>query len=211
MVHPDSVITTLLQDFNQDFYDALTDKEYFCYEDAVNGTKEDYMPFFTDLNAQLENYLNSFTDETQVFFDMTQSIYSFIVLNTQYGVGSEMEDEIHGDNIFSIGGLVDDMISRPVDYYDDFFIDAESNPRAPNLEADIDHVETAPQDDINSANTLTNDLGSVIQDQVNKLLYEDQTIQDTISKEDRYTKIFVENRYSEYYDVLQISGVDPFE
>lgn len=240
-VHPNSVIATTIQDYNEDFYNKLVDMEYLCYEnssqqseiddsDTYSSTEEAYKPFFQDLNDGIVAYFSSSGFDRDVYYDLMQGMYSFIQLNSLYDYRNDLLDELDGDEIFNINDFIPTVLDYADDYYDDLNIYEEPDEEtgelvevveAPNLEADIDFLEQTDtetgalvikQETNNKASSLQSDIQSAVEKKINRLLYEEEEIVgSSIPKEDMYQKVFKDHNYDFYYDFLGIENVDPFE
>lgn len=240
-VHPNSVIATTINNYNEDFYIKLTDMEYLCYENSsrqsqidnsttYSSTEQAYKPFFQSLNNGIVAYFSSSGFNREVYYDLMQSMYSFIQLNALYDYRNDLLNELNADEIFNINDFIPTVLGYADDYYDDLQIVEEENEetgvmeevvKANNLQNDIaflqqTNTETGAlvikQETNNKASTLQSDIQSAVEKKINRLLYEDQEIVgDSIPKEDMYQKVFKDHNYNFYYDFLGIQNVDPFE
>ena len=232
MAHPESVLSTRIQTYDSDFYDKLTAMESFCYdnseqEDVEDGVEE-YQPFFQDLNDAIEGYFDSNEFSRDALFDLLQGMYTYVKLNVLYEYREDLKEQLQASEIFDMDGFVEDTLSRPDDYYDDFFIEIEEDdelgpietPRAPNLEDSVSRLtavdeETGVNVIVGSTNAKVRSLQSTIQraveKKINKLLYQDEEIKDTIAKEDMYDAVFVAYGFDFYVDFFGIEDVNPFD
>ena len=232
MAHPESVLSTRIQTYDSDFYDKLTAMESFCYdnseqEDVEDGVEE-YQPFFQDLNDAIEGYFDSNEFSRDALFDLLQGMYTYVKLNVLYEYREDLKSQLQASEIFDMDGFIEDTLSRPDDYYDDFFIEIEEDdelgpietPRAPNLEDSVARLtavdeETGVNVIVGSTNAKVRSLQSTIQraveKKINKLLYQDEEIKDTIAKEDMYDAVFVAYGFDFYVDFFGIEDVNPFD
>ena len=232
MAHPESVLSTRIQTYDSDFYDKLTAMESFCYdnseqEDVEDGVEE-YQPFFQDLNDAIEGYFDSNEFSRDALFDLLQGMYTYVKLNVLYEYREDLKEQLQASEIFDMDGFIEDTLSRPDDYYDDFFIEIEEDdelgpietPRAPNLEDSVSRLtavdeETGVNVIVGSTNAKVRSLQSTIQraveKKINKLLYQDEEIKDTIAKEDMYDAVFVAYGFDFYVDFFGIEDVNPFD
>lgn len=232
MAHPESVLSTRIQTYDSDFYDKLTAMESFCYdnseqEDVEDGVEE-YQPFFQDLNDAIEGYFDSNEFSRDALFDLLQGMYTYVKLNVLYEYREDLKEQLQASEIFDMDGFIEDTLSRPDDYYDDFFIEIEEDdelgpietPRAPNLEDSVSRLtavdeETGVNVIVASTNAKVRSLQSTIQraveKKINKLLYQDEEIKDTIAKEDMYDAVFVAYGFDFYVDFFGIEDVNPFD
>ena len=232
-VHPNSVISNVIGDFSQSLYDKLTDMENYCYEQSTQseGSEENYKPFFEELNQGILDWFEGDLDE-QAIFDLMQAIYSFIALNIMYDYRDDLKSELPAPLAFNMGGFIDDVDSYSIDHYDDIVMaqgeDEDGNTisflKAENIEADIakfnppedpepgqDPLPPAIAETNSNIIALRSKVQQAVQRKINKLLYQDEEILNSLDKSEMYEKVFVEYEYDTYIEFLNIEGVDPFE
>lgn len=207
-------------------------------EDQLDGSisydnmEDVYKPYFQSLSDGIESWFNASFNE-EALFDLMQGMYTFIHLNTMYDYRNDLKNDLDASYVFDMGGYIEDLDGYAISYYDDVVITQEENPdtgmmednvTASNLEADIARFtpiidettgESSPPPAVASTNnkisSLQGQIQSAVQKKINRLLYEDEEIQDTIRKDQMYQAVFVDYGYDFYIDFLGITGVDPFE
>lgn len=160
MAHPDSVIDTEIADYRQDFYDALVAMEEYTYDesqqpDGLGGMAgvEEYQPYWQSYSDAIMGYLEGPDTSGSNAKDFIIGLYAFLSQFVLKGRGSQaLRDDSNAKTIFDIDGLVGDVLSRPVDYYDDYEpdpdpMDPETSDSAPRLQADTARANVAMAQD----------------------------------------------------------------
>lgn len=177
MPHPDSVIDTAIADYRQDFYDALVAMEEYTYEesdrpDGEGGTAgvEEYQPFWQAYSNAIMDYLDGPSTSGADAKDFIIGLYAFLSQLELKGRGSQsLKDDSNARKVFDIDGLVDNVLSRPVDYYDDYEPDPDpedpnTSDSAPRLEADTAHASGAMAEDESQISALQSQYVGVLTD-----------------------------------------------
>ncbi|MCC5811322.1 MAG: hypothetical protein JJU06_13210 [Ectothiorhodospiraceae bacterium] len=173
MPHPQSVLDIRIAEFRQDFYDALAAMEAHTYDhstrDAPGGGLAgvgEYQPFWQAYNAAVLSYLDGSIGK-QSMADFLLGLFCFLFNFIARGRGPQaLHDASNAAAIFRLDGLVDDVLSRPVDYYDDYTFD-DADPmnilaEAPRLEADTQRAGEAWEPDLAAFNNLKGQYGAEV-------------------------------------------------
>jgi len=131
-VHPDSVISTWVNDFHPSFYDSLTSKENWTYLNAPPGSVDGetgldgWKRLYGNLNTALTNWNNHDRDVGGYSLnlpDLLLFIHSYMALGEQFPLLTfpNVYDTNNIDfyKIFNINNFIETTLANPVDWYDD--------------------------------------------------------------------------------------------
>ena len=157
-----SVINTDIALYNQAFYDKLIAMETYTYEQSQqpkfhpldpqfveeNAGFDEYSPFWTSFSNAIMSYLSGSISRDEITdFLLGLFVHAHATIVRQRG-DQQLIDDSAFDVAFSINGLVQSVLSRNVEFYDDYVApiwenDSEaglqqiSDPAAPRLQSDV--------------------------------------------------------------------------
>jgi len=128
-IHPNSVFSKKIKDFDIDFYKSLTDKENFCY---VNSTRQhasfdNYEPFFEALNQAILSYLNANRD-IKKWYSLTNSIYVYDYLREKIKGEIVSEEQLKATYIVNLDNYIPFLKTKSIQYFDDIIQRSETDP-----------------------------------------------------------------------------------
>lgn len=202
-VHPNSVISTTINNFDPILYVSLTDKEYFLYTDTPTG-EMDYKPFVIDLNSAIVNWMN-INRKTEVE-DIIMAIYSKDVLNNSYGSGALPVADSR--TLYTMNGFRSRIKTDPLNYYQDYS-NVSPPPVAPRLQSDAALIQGARlAQEVSAVEAATVSNRSGVSAIINTLLFEDLPILNPPkTKADIANDIFISLNWKEVYEGLNVGGL----
>lgn len=223
VIHPDSVISKDIKEFNTDFYKSLVEKENYCYTSTrTHASVDNYQPFFTDLNNAIMAYLNKSRDITK-WRGLTNTLYVYDYLKDIMGDNLISESDIVATYIANIDDYIPLLLTKANDYFDDIIQQSETDPEtgqtttyyeAPTLEDDTARIQS-------EADTLSTENGKIetVQNTISPAV--DSAIQEAAyttyerdfsgqSKEGKYKYVFEELKYKQMANKLNgLQDLDP--
>ena len=206
MAHPQSVLNTNISNYNQDFYNKLAAMESFTYDNSTqpkydstdpeftdpNETAgfDEYSPFWSSFNSAIMSYLSGSISRDEITdFLLGLFVHAHATIVRQRG-DQQLIDDSAFDVAFSINGLVQSVLNRSVDFYDDYV--------APTFDEGIE-VTSA------SASRLQSDTAAILGDEELEILsaYEIDKEQ-WIDLVPQFTRNTAANAVRDVYE-----GVDP--
>lgn len=171
MAHPNSVLNIAIANYRQDFFDKLAAMEAHTYDNSILGGVAEYQPFWQAYSDAIMIYLGQSMGSAQSK-DFIIGLYAYLSQWELRGRGSQaVIDASNALAIFDINGLVGDVLSRTVDYYDDFVAGEEGageDPGKPDsaarIEADTSRAEGAWGPDSAQVDALQNTYISALTD-----------------------------------------------
>lgn len=134
MPHPLSVLDTSIETYNQAFFNKLADMEFFTYENSTqpkydptdpqftseSAGFDEYSPFWSGFNSAILSYLSGSISRDEITdFLLGLFVHAHATIVRQRG-NQQLIDNSSFDVNFSINGLVQLVLSRDVDFYDDY-------------------------------------------------------------------------------------------
>jgi hypothetical protein len=134
MAHPQSVLSTSIADYSQEFYDKLAAMEAFTYDESErpkfdeldpnfeSGTAgfDEYSPFWSSFNAAILSYFNNTLSRSNMAdFLLGIFVHAHATIVRQRG-SQQLLDNSDFFLVFGIDGLVEATLNRPIDFYDDY-------------------------------------------------------------------------------------------
>lgn len=231
--HPNSVIPTSFRGYSEDFYDALVEKENYCYNSTrLDGTLFDplteYQMHFTSFVSSVQSYFNGNFSE-DIFFDLLQGMNSFVRLNHQFGIAEDLKNSLYAIKIFNMGGVYETVVNQPVDYFDDIAVEMDDELQieytvTPRLNSASETASLAVESTNTLAQQRVSQISSNVGKLINKLLYHEiidegddppsvpyiVRVNPPFPKSESYDKVFVEYGYDTFLPFFGLGSVDPF-
>ena len=173
MAHPQSVLSTSIANYSQEFYDKLAAMEAFTYDESTQpkfdesdpnfeeGTAgfDEYSPFWISFNSAIMSYFdNTISRSNMADFLLGIFVHAHATIVRQRG-SQQLLDDSNFYNIFTLDGLVQETLQRPIDFYDDYVAPTFDNnillplsnlltpASAPNLQSDTSGLSNAYEND----------------------------------------------------------------
>lgn len=217
-----------VREFDYDFFQALYEKEQYCYDNDWDGASETYdetgtlvtsryvyEPLFEDLRAAIQAWFN--VDRTELMREFIDGLYSYIVFDRMYGTGDSLIAQSNAAEIFDMDGFVHRIKTEPVDYYFDYTETRDVNGNrtsysAPNITSDIALIQAAHEDqEIPELNSLSEQYRAVFGAKIHDLLFNDYPPQEVVTKEIMAEEIFVNLNYMDVYQTLNVNlNIPPY-
>ena len=200
-VHANSQIPTWVNDWDSDFYIALTGQENEAYLQAGNYSY--WYAYFTSLVSALTAWKTY--DRKSDLTDFINPVYGYAVLNTQFGNDGSLLSQISAPLLFNMDGFVEDCKSRGPTYYNDLdpvlFTSAK-------IEADIATVTGAPEIERLALRTLRSEAQGFISGFVVKQLFEDLPPPTTIITKSGMANLFFNTYgFKKVYQILNVGDL----
>jgi hypothetical protein len=230
-VHENSVINTQIQDYDEDLYAALTEQENYCYTESTyteDGVTE-YRLFFKELSDAICYYFTVAFDK-ELVGSALDSIYSFIILNTQFQEYNSVNESLDALSVFNLGTLRDTIINRETDYYDYLYTRIDSatfTPYrvAPKIQTDTTNIMTqAATVTTENLQALVDTLAEKNRSYIQRMMYVDvyTEVPDPApangyllqvarppAKSDMYSIIFEDYGWAAILDLFNMSDLNP--
>lgn len=219
--HAESVLDVNIASISQSLFDKLAVMEAICYDTPSGGTKEQYKVLWRDYSDEWMNYTRTIRLTEGQANVMIMALFSFITLHFGQGVGTvAFFEECKTENIFNSGGLIDEILTRPDNWYNDLVVPPPPlppdlgpalDPFSRHMESDTDLIPIASRSDVDRYNDLAeNKIPVLIQKyQVGVIFGEPKPNDVTLSKSDTWDMIFIDMGWKALFESMGHAGVVP--
>lgn len=213
--HPSSVIDISILGFNESLYYKLIEMEDYTYSSSerpktikssigstTKASIDEYKPFWISLNEAIVRYITHSPMEKGTIKDMISALYCHEMIKTK-GFGNEnIASECDAKILFNIDGYIDNVLSYPVNHYDDFIAldpsplspepDDPKEDLAPNIQIDIEHIVNAWDKDVASVKQKISEVSDLVSDYTTVAMFNNKvtTSGTTMSLKDTHSLIF---------------------
>lgn len=220
-VHPQSVVSTIIKDFNEELYNKLTAMESVNYNSPNTGSISDHKNVWTEYSGAWLAYFNKIKLSEVESRDLVFGLFGFMTVHMGFGKGSVSTlDKSDGFKVFDGGGVIEQVLTYPDDYYNDLVIPAPplppatgpaEDPYSPRMKNDIPKVEGAGDTDRGKFRHLVEtEYPNAVGEHCMDAAFSDPTPPETtLSKTEMWDLIFITMGWKAIFEIMGTDSVIP--
>ena len=204
--HVKTKIDPKIKEYNRALYNKLITMEAYVYNDLNNTSikLDEYPTLWKDYSDVWLLYIGEVSLSELQSYSIITNLFSVVTLYITQGVGSEeFLERCDSKVVFNSGGLIDEILNYPDDYYNDIIIplppmggeggSLEPEPAySPRMDVDIPKIPLAGSgDSVKLDKLLDTDIPILIMSYQVKVLFSTPTLPDVVlSKQETWDIIF---------------------
>lgn len=218
MIHPESVISVTIKDYNQALYTKLTDMENQAY---LDNDIVKYKPLWIKYSNEWVSYISGVSLPENTCMGFVSSFYSYCMVQVGFnGVSGNGFTDDAASGVFNANGLIAEVMARPDNYFNDLVIPVPpvppetgpvEDPYSPKMNQDFDKLAAAAGADKGKFEGLVNGkYPNVVGKYQMTVMFGDPSYPAvTLSKQEMWDLVFDELGWYDFFKSIGRGGVVP--